>query len=123
VEAKRRSVAYDSEPTMFSLPWYIYLLQFVAGLFLANGAPHFFEGISGRGLPTPFASPPGVGDSSPVVNVVWGFLNIAVGFALLWSFAPKGSDVVAEWAIVGLGVLLMAVLLARHFGGVRAKRR
>ena len=96
-------------------------LKLVA-LFLANGAPHFFEGISGRGFPTPFASPPGVGDSSPVVNVVWGFLNIAVGLALLWSFAPKGSDVVAEWAIVGLGVLLMAILLARHFGGVRAKR-
>jgi hypothetical protein len=49
-------------------------------------------------------------------------LNLAVGFALLWSFAPKGSDVVAEWVIVGLGVLLMAVLAAQHFGRVRAKR-
>jgi hypothetical protein len=107
---------------MFSLPWYIYLLQFVAGLFLANGAPHFVQGISGNGFPTPFATPRGVGESSPVVNVVWGFLNIAVGFALLWSFAPKGSDVVAEWAIVGLGVLLMAIMLATHFGRVRTRK-
>ncbi len=28
---------------MSSLPWYIYLLQFVAGLFLANGVPHFVD--------------------------------------------------------------------------------
>ena len=26
---------------MFGPPWYIYLLQFAAGLFLANGVPHF----------------------------------------------------------------------------------
>jgi hypothetical protein len=32
---------------MFSIPWYIFLLQFVAGLFLANGVPHFVQGISG----------------------------------------------------------------------------
>jgi hypothetical protein len=107
---------------MFSLPWYIYVLQFAAGLFLANGVPHFVQGISGHSFQTPFASPSGVGESSPVVNVVWGFVNLAIGFALLWSFAPKGSDVVAEWVIVGLGVLLMAVALAVRFGRVRAKK-
>jgi hypothetical protein len=107
---------------MFSLPWYIYVLQFVAGLFLANGVPHFVQGISGHRFQTPFASPSGVGESSPVVNVVWGFVNLAIGFALLWSFAPKGSDVVAEWALVGLGVLLMAVALAARFGRVRGRK-
>ena len=59
---------------------------------------------------------------SPVVNVVWGFLNLAIGFALLWTFAPKGVDVAAEWMLVGLGVLLMAVALASRFGRVRGKR-
>ncbi len=88
---------------MLSLPWYIYVLQFVSGLFLANGVPHFVQGISGRGFQTPFASPPGVGESPPTVNVLWGFLNLAVGFALLFAFAPKGSDVIVEWALVGLG--------------------
>src|SRR5208337_2245093 len=62
---------------MFALPWYVYLLQFVAGLFLANGVPHFVQGISGHSFQTPFASPPGVGESSPVVNVLWGFPNLA----------------------------------------------
>ena len=46
---------------MFTLPWYIYLLQFVAGLFLANGVPHFVQGMSGQWFQTPFASPRGVG--------------------------------------------------------------
>jgi hypothetical protein len=107
---------------MLSLPWYIYVLQFVSGLFLANGVPHFVQGISGHWFQTPFASPPGVGESPPTVNVLWGFLNLAVGFALLFAFAPKGSDVVAEWGFVGLGALLMALYVARHFGGVRRRR-
>jgi hypothetical protein len=108
---------------MPGLPWTIYLLQFVSGLFLANGVPHFVQGVSGHWFQTPFASPPGVGESSPVINVLWGFLNLAVGFALLFAFAPKGSDGVAEWSLVGLGALAMAVFLARHFGRVRSGRR
>jgi hypothetical protein len=107
---------------MFALPWYVYLLQFVAGLFLANGVPHFVQGVSGAWFQTPFAWPPGVGESSPLVNVLWGFLNLAVGFALLFAFAPKGADVIVEWAFVGLGALLLSVYLARHFGRVRSGR-
>jgi hypothetical protein len=108
---------------MPSLPWTIYLLQFVSGLFLANGVPHFVQGVSGHWFQTPFASPPGVGESSPLINVLWGFSNLAVGFALFFAFAPKGSDGVAEWSLVGLGALAMAVFLARHFGRVRSGRR
>jgi hypothetical protein len=107
---------------MFALPWYVYLLQFVAGLFLANGVPHFVQGISGNWFQSPFASPPGVGESSPVVNVLWGFLNLVIGFALLFAFAPKGSDVIVEWAFVALGALIMSLFLARHFGRVRLRR-
>ena len=107
---------------MFDLPWYVYLLQFVAGVFLANGIPHFVQGISGHWFQSPFTSPPGVGESSPVVNVLWGFLNLVIGFALLFNFAPKGGDVLLEWAFVGLGALLIAVFLAQHFGRVRSGR-
>jgi hypothetical protein len=107
---------------MFGLPWYVYLIQFVAGLFLANGVPHFVQGISGHAFQSPFASPPGVGESSPVVNVLWGFLNLVIGFALLFAFAPKGADVIVEWAFVALGALIMAVFLARHFGRLRSPR-
>ena len=107
---------------MFSVPWYVYLLQFVAALFLANGVPHFVQGISGHWFQSPFASPPGVGESSPVINVLWGFINLAIGFALLFNFAPKGADVLVEWAFVGLGTLLISLFCARHFGRVRSGR-
>jgi hypothetical protein len=102
------------------MTWYIYVLQFVSGLLLANGVPHFVQGISGQWFQSPFASPPGVGKSSPVLNVLWGFGNLAAGFVILWSFVPKGSDVVLEWVAVGLGMLVAAVVLARHFGRVRS---
>ena len=85
------------------MPWNVYFLQFVAGLLVANGVPHFsVQGISGRRFPSPFASPPGVGKSSPVVNVLWGFGNLAVGFATLGFYEPNGSEAIAQWAAVGL---------------------
>lgn len=101
------------------MAWYFYLAQFVSGLFLANGVPHFVQGISGRSFQSPFASPPGVGESSPTVNVLWGFANIAVGFALIRSFEPQGSEAVVGWIALGIGALLIGVLLSRHFGRVR----
>jgi hypothetical protein len=108
---------------MLSLPWYVYVLQFFSGALLANGVPHFVQGVSGHWFQTPFASPPGVGESSPVVNVLWGFLNLAVGFVLIFAFAPKGSDVIAEWGLVGLGAFVMALALAFRFGRVRSGLR
>lgn len=59
--------------------WYVYLARFFAGLFLANAVPHFVSVIMGRPFPSPFASPPGKGESSPVVNVAWGSANAVVG--------------------------------------------
>ena len=108
---------------MFDLPFHVYLLQFVSGLLIANGVPHFVQGISGHWFQSPFATPRGIGESSPLVNVLWGFANLAIGFAILWSFAPKGSEVVGEWMLVGLGVLISAFFLAWHFGNVRSKGR
>ena len=44
-----------------------------------NSVPHFTNGVSGRRFPTPFAFPRGKGRSSPMVNVLWEILNLAVG--------------------------------------------
>ena len=52
--------------------WYFYVAYFFGGAFLVNAVPHFVNGVSGRSFPTPFASPPGKGLSSPMVNVLWG---------------------------------------------------
>jgi hypothetical protein len=103
------------------MPWYFYGLEFVAGLFLTNGVPHFVQGVSGHSFQSPFASPPGVGESSPLSNALWGFANLAVGFILLWFFRPQGSTALLGWILVGLGALLAAAGLSIHFGRVRSK--
>ena len=59
--------------------WYCYLLDFLGGAFLANGVPHFVQGTSGNPFQSPFAKPPGVGESSPLSNVLWGFGNLLAG--------------------------------------------
>ncbi len=105
------------------MPWYIYPLQILAGALIANGVPHFTQGVSGQPFPTPFARPPGVGDSSPMINTLWGFANIVIGSALLRAIYPKGADTDIEWALVWLGGLAMSLFLARHFGNVRGARR
>ena len=104
------------------MPWYAYLLQFLSGFLLANGLPHFVHGISGTPFQSPFAKPRGVGESSPLVNVLWGFANLAVGLLLLRSFNPESGDPLVGWLLVGAGALLIGVYLAQHFGRVRAKK-
>jgi len=101
------------------MAWHSYPVLFLSGMLLANGVPHFVRGISGQKFQSPFASPPGVGESSPVVNVLWGFANLAVGLALLRSSDWLGSDVLAGWLAVGAGVLIAGLFLSSHFGRVR----
>ena len=58
--------------------WYDYVLHFIAGAVLANGVPHFVQGICGNKFQTPFARPRGVGESSALVNVIWGWVNFVI---------------------------------------------
>jgi hypothetical protein len=95
------------------MPWYYYLADFFAGAFVANGVPHFVQGVCGNKFQSPFASPPGFGDSSAVVNVVWGWINLAVGGILLM---PAHID---ECIAAALGALVIGLWLANHFGQVR----
>lgn len=101
------------------MPWSFYLFEFVSGLFLANGVPHFVQGISGHRFQSPFGYPPGVGESSPLSNTLWGFANLTVGFILLRFFAPQNSAV--GWILVALGVLLAAIWLSTYFSRVRLR--
>ena len=63
--------------------WYHYLAYFFGGAFLANTIPHLGNGISGNAFQSPFASPPGVGLSSSLVNVLWGLFNLAIAYLLV----------------------------------------
>ena len=99
--------------------WYVYVGWFFAGAFFSNAIPHTVQGICGNAFPTPFASPPARGDSSPVVNVLWGFLNIAIGGALIYIFLPQLPPPWHLSAVALIGALITALLLARHFAKVR----
>lgn len=95
--------------------------DFFAGVFLCNCIPHLASGLMGMPFPSPFARPAGIGDSPPVVNVLWGGFNLLVGLALLHArpFALDGSPPCL--AFFG-GAVLLGLALAQHFGRVRARR-
>jgi hypothetical protein len=65
------------------MKWYHLLAALGAGFCLGNAVPHFVAGVSGQMFPSPFATPPGVGLSSPLVNALWGLVNIFLGGVLL----------------------------------------
>jgi hypothetical protein len=98
------------------MKWYVYLAHFFAGVFLANGVPHFVQGISGRSFQSPFAYPPGKGLSPPIVNVVWGFVNFVIGYSLLAGIGPFVICLSFDALGVALGGLLISIILAWHFG-------
>ena len=96
--------------------WHHYVAYFFAGVFLANAIPHFGNGISGNAFQSPFASPPGVGLSSSTVNVLWGFVNLAVGYLLVCRVGTFSLRRTRHVLVFGAGFLLMSLMLARTFG-------
>jgi len=81
---------------------------------LVNAVPHGVAGVQGKPFPSPFAHPPGVGMSPPVVNVGWSALNVVAGALLLRrGIRTPGEAVGATVAGVAMGFVL-----AFHFGDV-----
>jgi hypothetical protein len=102
------------------MSWYFYVFEFISGLLLTNGIPHFVLGVSGQWFQSPFGYPPGVGESSPLSNTLWGFGNLVAGLAFLGFFRPHGPEAAFGWILVGLGVLIAAIVLSTHLGRVRS---
>jgi hypothetical protein len=101
------------------MPWYAYLAFFFGGAFLANAVPHFLTGIARRPFPTPFASPPFRGLSSPPVNIAWAFANLAFAYLLLARI--RRIDL-SEWSHIGpalAGFALMTFLVGRALTRLR----
>lgn len=101
------------------------LTRALGGALLVNAVPHGVSGVQGRPFPSPFADPPGVGMSPPVVNVAWSAVNLVTGVVVLRRGVRSRGEVVA----VLIGGAVTAFVLARHFGsvmsggaGLRARR-
>jgi hypothetical protein len=104
------------------MEWTTGLVYLLAGVFLVNGVPHFVNGISGRSFQSPFAKPPGVGESSPVINVIWGMTNFVIGYGLLRGVGVFSFSDTAAMGAVALGALLAGAGLAWHFGRIRVSK-
>jgi hypothetical protein len=98
------------------MEWMHYAAYFFGGAFLVNAVPHFVSGLMGRPFQSPFAKPPGQGLSSSTVNVLWGFLNLVIGYVLIGRVGNFNLHSTDQVIAAGLGALLMSVLTARGFG-------
>ncbi len=96
------------------MKWYHYVAAFFAGAFLANVVPHLIHGISGDPFPSPFATPPGKGPSSPTINVLWACLNLLIGYILLRVSKTTTANKPAL-LVLFLGIVVMAVQLSIVF--------
>ncbi len=98
------------------MQWSHDLAYVFGGAFLTNAIPHFVSGVTGRPFQTPFAKPPGQGLSSSTVNALWGFLNLALGYALICRVGDFDLRSTEHVVALGLGILLIALMSARLFG-------
>jgi hypothetical protein len=98
---------------MPSLPLVSY---FFGGVFLANAIPHVVSGMMGRAFQSPFAKPRGEGLSSSTVNVLWGFLNIVIGYVLVCRIGDFGLKNTCDVLACCTGAFSIALFSARHFG-------
>lgn len=98
--------------------WYHYVSYFFGGAFLVNFWPHFVNGVSGRRFPTPFASPPGQGESPTLVNVLWALLNLAIAYLLLARVGEFSIRRTGQLLIAAAGAVLTAIMLSQAFGRI-----
>lgn len=100
------------------MEWFDWICYFFGGTFFANAVPHVVSGLMGRPFQSPFAKPRGRGLSSPVVNVLWGFLNLAAGYGLVFHVGNFNVRSVPDAVSIGLGSVSIGLILAWFFGRV-----
>ncbi len=98
------------------MAWLVLLSYFFGGAFLINAVPHLIKGVTGEPFQSPFATPRGEGHSSSVVNFVWGFFNLVIGYVLVCRVGDFDLHDTWDMVALGLGVLPCGLLLAHHFG-------
>lgn len=82
------------------LLWY-----FLAGFAALNAIPHLVKGITGQKHMTPFARV-----SSPVLNIVWSFVNIILTLLFL-GLASGNGTFVTPWNANLTGTNLVVFLV------------
>ena len=87
---------------------------FVSGVLFTNALVHFTHGISGEDFAAPFGYLLGPGLPSNLSNVIWGFINIVVGYVQFVRGRPFQQDTRRTLAFFA-GVLTMGIFLSFVF--------
>ncbi len=95
-----------------------FVANFFAGAFMFNAVPHLVAGLQGASFQTPFANPRGIGESSALVNIIWGTANLILALILEEIF-PLVIGFNAGFVAAVAGALSIGVYLALHFGSIR----
>jgi hypothetical protein len=82
------------------------ILAFLAGAFLTNSIPHIVSGTLGHKHMTPFNR-----ESSALVNVGWGYVNLVVG-AFIFSLSERSLASVLSFDNYSVAFLLGSFALA-----------
>jgi hypothetical protein len=90
---------------------------FLVGMFAFNSLPHLISGIMGKTHMTPISR-----DSSAIVNVVWGYVNIA-GALVLLKLTPNGIQPPPEFGVITIlfGGFVMSLSAAWLFSNPNAR--
>jgi hypothetical protein len=86
--------------------WQLYLFGFLAGMFAANGIPHFVKGGMGQKHQTPFGK-----GSSALINVCWGWINFVIA-AILLHFAHIWAHEYRAVVLFAIGTFVMTLFNA-----------
>jgi hypothetical protein len=87
---------------------------FISGVLFTNALPHFIHGISGEQFAAPFGYLLGTGYYEYLSNVLWGFLNIVLGYSWFIKGKVSGSDARRKISFFS-GILLMGIALSYIF--------
>lgn len=103
----------DAKLPSENISWTKYLMCFFSGVLFTNALPHFVHGISGEYFPAPFSFLLGDGFLDHLSNVIWGFINIVLGYNLF--IVGKVSSTIRRKIMFFGGVLIMAIFLCVIF--------
>jgi hypothetical protein len=103
---------------------------FMSGVFISNSIPHIVNGTSGRKFPERFPfknssqkeTPLEAFFFSPIANVIWGVLNLSIGFVIANSVGKFRIGLTSDMLVFMIGFTATAIFLAWNMGRVHYKK-
>lgn len=104
----------DKGQAMEFANWSRYIMCFFSGVLFTNALAHFTHGISGEQFPAPFGYALGNGFLEHLSNVLWGFLNLVLGYSLFVKSKVFEQNMAGKIVFFS-GILAMGIFLSYFF--------